>query len=363
MAFNSPLALRRTPSLRPHEVSDLTAAAVSELMREGESSNTQASYRSALRYWAAWFATRYGQRIALPVPVPVVLQFVVDHAERTLQGRLKHELPASIDRALVVGGYKAKLGSLALNTICHRIAVLSKAHQIEKVLNPCETPEVKQLLAMTRRAYAKRGETIHKKDALTRDPLMAMLSTCDESIVGIRDRALLLFAWSTGGRRRSEISSANLRALKTVSQTEYSYWLGHSKTDQSGSDRPENYKPVVGAAAIALREWLKAAKIQDGLIFRRVRKGGAIGESLSPSAIRDIVIERSKLAGLEGDFSAHSLRSGFVTEATRQNVPLAEMMALTGHRTVQSVIGYTRTSNGRETVQRLLNNELPMWPL
>lgn len=43
------------------------------------------------------------------------------------------------------------------------------------------------------------------------------------------------------------------------------------------------------------------------------------------------------MAGLSGDFSAHSLRSGFVTEAVRQDVPLAE--AMTGHRTVQSLMG------------------------
>jgi hypothetical protein len=37
-----------------------------------------------------------------------------------------------------------------------------------------------------------------------------------------------------------------------------------------------------------------------------------------------IVKRRAALAGLDGDFSAHSLRSGFMTEAGRQNVPLAE---------------------------------------
>ena len=178
-----------------------------ELLREGESRNTQASYRSALRYWAAWFALRYGQRIVLPVPAPAVLQFVVDHAERTTDKGLKHELPAAIDRALVAGGYKGKTGALALSTLEHRISVLSKTHQLRELANPCQTPQVRELMAMTRRAYAKRGVTVRKKDALTRDPLMAVLATCDESLRGLRDRAILLFAWSTGGRRRSSAST------------------------------------------------------------------------------------------------------------------------------------------------------------
>jgi hypothetical protein len=46
------------------------------------------------------------------------------------------------------------------------------------------------------------------------------------------------------------------------------------------------------------------------------------------------------LAGLEGDWAAHSLRSGFVTEAGRQGVPLGEVMAMTEHRSVTTVMGY-----------------------
>jgi hypothetical protein len=49
----------------------------------GESANTVRSYAGALRYWAAWFRLRYRTALALPVPVPAVLQFLVDHVERT----------------------------------------------------------------------------------------------------------------------------------------------------------------------------------------------------------------------------------------------------------------------------------------
>jgi integrase len=61
-------------------------------------------------------------------------------------------------------------------------------------------------------------------------------------------------------------------------------------------------------------------------------------EPLSGQALWHIVKRRAHLAGLDGDYGAHSLRSGFVTEAGRQNVPLGEAMALTGHRSVQTVM-------------------------
>lgn len=191
--------LQKVPALQPTELSDVTRRAVEDLLREGESKNTMASYKSALRYWAAWYGIRYGGQIQLPVPSPCVLQFIVDHAKRTTDKGLVSELPALIDQTLVQAGYKGKLGALAHNTLVHRIAVLSKAHQLRDLKNPCQDPTVRELLSRTRKAYAKRGDLPKKKDALTKDPLQLVLA----------DRALLLFAWASGGRRRSEVAAAS----------------------------------------------------------------------------------------------------------------------------------------------------------
>lgn len=333
---------QKIPALQPTELSDVTQRAVEDLLREGESQNTLASYRSALRYWAAWYGIRYGQQIQLPVPTACVLQFIVDHAERISDKGLVSELPAEIDQALVLAGYKGKLGAMAHNTLVHRIAVLSKAHQMRELKNPCHDPKVRELLSRTRKAYAKRGALPQKKDALTKDPLQAILATCDESLRGKRDRALLLFAWASGGRRRSEVAGADTKFLKRVGPTDFIYTLAYSKTNQAGVERPENSKPVVGIAGQALDAWLQASSISSGPIFRRIRKGGHLGEALSPAAVGTIVKARCALAGIEGDFSAHSLRSGFVTEAGRQNIPLGETMALSGHHSVATVLGYFR---------------------
>ena len=346
-------SLRNIPSLEPSSLSLVTAQAVEELMREGESLNTLASYRSALRYWAAWFGLRYGQGITLPLPANAVLQFIVDHAQRTTTDGLAHELPPAIDQALVDAGFKGKPGPMALNTLIHRIAVLSKAHQLRELKNPCQDPKVRELLAKTRRAYGKRGALPHKKDALTKDPLMAILDTCDESLKGIRDRALLLFAWASGGRRRSEVTGATMKNLHRVGPSSFTYTLAYSKSNQTAADRPENVKPLAGIAGEALQAWLTASGIVDGAIFRQVRKGGHLGEPLSPAAVRDIVRERAKLAGLPEVFSAHSLRSGFVTEAATQKVPLADTMAMTGHRSDASVVGYHRPSNDNPAAKLL----------
>jgi integrase len=328
-------------ALDPQVLHTQAESSVRALLKEGESANTVRSYAGALRYWAAWFRLRYRNTLALPVPAPAVLQFLVDHVERTAEdGTLIHDLPAAIDQALVAGGFKGELGAPALNTVLHRLSVLSKAHQMGDVPNPARDPTVQELVRRVRRAYAARGALPRRKSALTRDPLEAMLATCTDGLFGVRDRALLLFAWASGGRRRSEVSAAVMDNLVKVDEQTYVYRLTHSKTDQSGVDHNVNAdKPITGVAAEALTAWLEASGVVSGALFRRIRKTKA-SEPLSGQAVWHIVKRRAQLAGLEGDFGAHSLRSGFVTEAGRQSVPLGEAMGLTGHRSLPTFLRY-----------------------
>lgn len=63
------------------------------------------------------------------------------------------------------------------------------------------------------------------------------------------------------------------------------------------------------------------------------------------ASVDAIVLERTKLVGLLGDFAGHSLRRGFVTEAINHEVPLPDTMALTGRRLVKSVVRYADTAS------------------
>lgn len=356
-AKSPPLALyTAVPTLNPQVLNDEAQASVRALFQAGESTNTQRSYATALRYWAGWFRLRYRQDLKLPVPVPVVLQFLVDHVERAQGSDRRHDLPPAIDAALVAAAFKAHLGAPKLSTVTHRLAVLSKAHTLKSQPNPVRAPEVQELVRRIRRAHAQRGELPQPKEALTKDPFESLLATCTDGLIGLRDRALLLFAWASGGRRRSEVTGARFDQLIAVDADTYLYRLTHSKTDQSGA-ASHIEKPLVGVAAAALKDWLRAANISSGPLFRRIR-GCKIAEPLTPQAVRAIVKRRAGLAGLQGDFSAHSLRSGFMTEAGRQNIPLGEAMALTGHRSVQTAIKYFQVGQVEKSrAANLLGND------
>lgn len=359
-SLEAALDIAGTEPLDPQQLGQEAERAVADLLAQGSSANTDRSYRAALRYWAAWYFARYRRPIALPVTPSAITQFIVDHAGREVDGRgVVSELPSSLDQVLVAAGFKGQVGAMALATLEHRISVLSKQHAARSLDNPCRDPAIRELLSRTRRAYAARGARGRRAPALVREPLELMLETCDDSLRGTRDRALLLFAWASGGRRRSEVAAARVENLKRVGEA-FVYTLHHSKTNQEGADRPENDKPIQGSAAAALTEWLKQSGIVEGALFRRIRKGDRLAEGLSDSAVRDIVKQRAALAGLDSEFSAHSLRSGFVTEASSQGASLGDIMAMTGHASVATVLRYHRRAAVRgNPAARLLESEDP----
>lgn len=92
----------------------------------------------------------------------------------------------------------------------------------------------------------------------------------------------------------------------------------------------------------ALNSWMTAARIESGSVFRKVDRWGNVSKrALEPSAVNAIVKHRAALAGLEpGEFSAHGLRSGYLTEAANRGVPLPEAMEQSRHRSVQQASSY-----------------------
>jgi integrase len=349
----------------PSRLSEESPKAVGAFLHEGTSRNTARTYKTALQYWGAWHALRYGEAITPPVSPAVVIQFVVDHLEHQpglaapevspytpFSQTTQHLLPLAIDQLLVERGYKTQIGPWSMATVQTRLAALSNAHEhfiannrhlnLGPENNPMRDARVRQLISAARRAYARRGREPSRPVAATRHVMEALLATCGEDLIGKRDRALLLFGWASGGRRRSKITAATFENVRRDGDG-FVYYLGRSKTNQSGSKDPKNMKPIQGAAAEALQAWMQSLlefRITHGPIFRRILNDRIV-EPLKDGAAREIIRWRARMADQPlGKLSAHSLRSGFVTEAGKQGISLGETMAMTGHRSVQTVMGY-----------------------
>jgi integrase len=113
------------------------------------------------------------------------------------------------------------------------------------------------------------------------------------------------------------------------------------RTKTSSADAGESVL-VVGRPVEALPAWLVFSNIDAGPVFRRIDKWGNIGVgALDPQSVNAMIKSRCAIAELDpGEFSAHGLRSGYLTQAAREGVSLLEAMQLSRHRSVQQASRY-----------------------
>ncbi len=217
---------------------------------------------------------------------------------------------------------------------------------------PIATPHLRAATRLAVRATS-RPRTRKSRRAVTKDVLERMLQTCAlNRLVDVRDRALLIVAFASGGRRRSEI--AGLRVEQIAEEAPVlarpkdsasprlrclAIQLGRTKTGAMDADQRVL---VVGRAADALMEWIERGGISRGAVFRAIdRRGRMEATALSPQAVNLIVKKRADAAGLDPrEVSAHGLRSGYLTESAQRGVPLVEAMQQSQHRSVQQAAAY-----------------------
>lgn len=176
--------------------------------------------------------------------------------------------------------------------------------------------------------------------------LRAMVTALPDTVIGRRDRALVLVGWC-GAFRRSELAALEVGDL-AFDDRGLVVTLRKSKTDQEGLGRkvPVPYGRSADTCPVrALRAWLEAAGITSGRVFRRVDRG-RVGASLTAHGVARVV---KKLAGRVGlnvsDFSGHSLRAGLVTSAALAGVVHQRISKVTGHRNGYGVSLYVRPAN------------------
>jgi len=163
---------------------------------------------------------------------------------------------------------------------------------------------------------------------------------------GKRDRALLLLGFALAARR-SELVALDVADLKECPEG-FRVTIRRSKTDQEAAGAVVAvWRGSIACPVAAVKEWLAAANIVDGPVFRQVRKGGRLlPDRLSPQNVALIVKAYAKRLGLDPHaFSGHSLRAGFLTSAAARGASLFKMMDVSRHRSVDTLRGYVRDAD------------------
>jgi integrase len=84
-------------------------------------------------------------------------------------------------------------------------------------------------------------------------------------------------------------------------------------------------------------------------VFRGIGRWGTVSKrAIDPQSVNAILKQRAEMAGFEsGEFSAHGLRSGYLTEAANRGIPLPEAMEQSRHRSVQQASSYYNNETRR----------------
>ena len=338
-------------------LTDQDVETLRHLVNEGMGGNTLRALTSDLAYLQAWSLAATGAALPWPAPEALLLKFVAHHLwdPEKKKSDPEHGMPISVEQDLRGQGFLRSIGPHAPDTVRRRLASWSTLTKWRGLAGAFSSPALKSAIRLAVRAVPRMRRRKSAK-AVTGDILARLLATCGtETLRDVRDRAILMVAFASGGRRRSEIAGLRVEQLSveapiTVADgpplPSLAIHLGRTKTTSGEQD---DVVYLTGRSVEALNAWMAAAKIDRGSVFRGIGRWGTISErALDPQSVNAILKQRTEMAGLEpGEFSAHGLRSGYLTEAANRGIPIQEAMEQSRHRSVQQASSYYNNATRR----------------
>ncbi|MEI9426853.1 site-specific integrase [Mesorhizobium sp. Cs1299R1N3] len=278
---------------------------VAAYVEQGLAENTKRAYAADLAHFESWGGS-------IPATDTVIASYLAEHAE-----------------------------TLAVATLCRRMATLSKAHAARGLTSPTSSELVKATIKGIKRSL---GTVQAEAKPLLREDLFAVLDRTSDDIKSIRDRALLLIGFA-GGFRRSELVGLDAEDIEHVRKGIVVH-LRRSKTDQESVGRKIGipFGRTRWCPINALDQWVNRAGIEAGPIFLRVDRHGSVkGQRLSGEAVSLVLKDRMAAAGIApAGHSGHSIRAGFVTSAAMAGASTWKIRAQTGHASDAMLARYIR---------------------
>lgn len=327
------------------------------LVNQGMGANTLRALTSDLAYLEAWALAATGHSLPWPAPEALLLKFVAHHLwdPQRRETDPDHGMPADVEHNLRRQGLLKSVGPHAPATVRRRLANWSTLTKWRGLDGTFTSPALKSAIRLAVRASARPRRRKSTK-AVTGSVLGKLLTSCSSnSLRDLRDRAILMVAFASGGRRRSEIAGLRVEQLTVEPPIpiegesplpSLAIHLGRTKTSTGEHDEVVY---LAGRPVEALNAWLAAAKIDNGSVFRGIGRWGTVSRrALDPQSVNAIIKQRAEMAGLEPrEFSAHGLRSGYLTEAANRGIPLPEAMEQSRHRSVQQASSYYNNAGRR----------------
>jgi site-specific recombinase XerD len=284
-----------------------------EAARGAYARNTERALRADVAAFTAWCAD--SGRLALPASAETVAAFI-----------------------------DAMTADRAPATIRRYVSSVSTFHRAANAANPCETLTVKLAL---KRMHRERGRAQQQASPINDRLVVQMLRATGSTLRDLRDRALLVVAYTTMCRR-SELVELLAEDLQVDTDGFGTIAVRRSKTDQEGAG---DVAAITPDAMHHLRAWTAAAAIEAGPLFRAVLKGGRVGKALESGETARIFKGMAMRAGVSpeeaGRISGHSTRVGAAQDMVRHGAELTGAMQAGRWRSPEMLARYCRRLTAR----------------
>ena len=244
-------------------------------------------------------------------------------------------MPATAEGMAEYVDYLATIWKSA--TIRRRINSLGTVLKLSKHHDPTTQPEV--ILAI-KRMHRKIGRAQQQATPVTKPLLNQLLSNCDNSLRGLRNKVLLRLGYETM-RRRSELCAFKFDDICKRANGKPAIRLNFSKTDQFGTGK---ILPISQDLFDLLKNW-RSMISQEGYILRSINRHGHFGNNLHPASISTILKGIQKDLRMDSDeqpLSGHSFRVGAALDLLEQGEPLEKIMLKGGWQTDSTAMKYLR---------------------
>jgi len=228
-------------------------------------------------------------------------------------------------------------------SIRRAVAGIASIHQMNGLVDPTKTIECKLAL---RRMHRQIGRFCKQALGINERMLETLINAASNNLNGKRDRALLLMAYDSLCRRgelvsfRAEDIRYNMIDAVTGSICS-AILLRKSKTDQEAFGQ---WVKLSARTMQAIDDWLSAAGIREGLLFRGVNRNGQLTEKLDPCNIARIYRRLAKRAHLNKEvirgISGHSTRVGAAQDLLLSGVSLPILMSRGRWTKAETVMRY-----------------------
>jgi integrase len=282
-------------------------------------------------------------------------------------------MPATPETVGLYPGARAE--ELSLATLERRLAAIASVHKEEGHSSPASVAEgplrkIWKGIAKEKTRRQDGAPPLMVEDLRSIVEHLPRYSSSDDGPTGeltltsLRDRALLLVGWA-GALRRSELVALRAEDIQFIEGEGVNIYVRKAKADQEGEGLVKGlpYGSNKGTCPVtALRQWLQAAERQlgktsegsfEGDIFRRFYRGESVGpEAMTAQYVSTVLKRHAESAGLDPEeYSVHSLRAGFITQAIRVGKPERRVKEHSGHASWETFNQYVERPGPSRTTR------------